>query len=272
MNAPDPEVPEPDGADRGVGFDASWRSFNAVQGGVLLGHLTSEAARLAARHSPARPPTVAAVSAHFLSRFAVDTTAHVELHADRLGATSSVRAELRQSGVRRVVAQVLLVTGTGSGTWFTGPGEQFAGPDDGEPLELPADYVPVGQKYEIRALGRERPLGGGTRPRLTGWVRLREGAAVDPLVGLGVVVDALPPSLFAVATEPMPMVTAELTVHLFGPPPPPGAWVRVDQWTEWTNGHVCVDDAVLHDERGGLVARSRQTRRLLAPRRPGPSR
>lgn len=258
-----------------VSFDSSWRSFSAVQGGVLIGQLASEAARLTQRYAPARPPAVQAVSAHFLSRFAVDTNAHVELHTDRLGSTSSVRAEMWQSGVRRVVAQVLLVPAAdaGAGRWF-GPSrstDELAGPDDGEPLELPRDYVPVSQKYEIRALGRERPLGGGSCPRLAGWVRLREVDALDPLVQLGILVDALPPSLFAIATEPLPMVTAELTVHLFGPPPGTGAWVRVEQWTEWSNDHVCVDDAVLHDERGELVARSRQTRRLLAPRAPGRS-
>ena len=59
------------------------------------------------------------------------------------------------------------------------------------------------------------------------------------------------------------MPTVELTAHLAGSPPPPGAWVRVDQRTVWADDAVAVDDVELRALDGSLVARGRQTRRLL---------
>jgi hypothetical protein len=40
--------------------------------------------------------------------------------------------------------------------------------------------------------------------------------------------------------------------------------VFVDQVTTWADGDVAVDDAELRAEDGSLVARARQTRRLLS--------
>ncbi|RZU33929.1 hypothetical protein [Blastococcus saxobsidens] len=57
----------------------------------------------------------------------------------------------------------------------------------------------------------------------------------------------------------------ELTAHLARPAPGPGAWVRVDQRTVWCDADVAIDDVELRAEDGALVARGRQTRRLVGP-------
>jgi hypothetical protein len=234
--------------------DPTWRSFTSTQGGLVIGHLLAAAADLTGA-----PPRV--VTAHLLGGVAPDAEAVVTATADRTGRTGSVRTELHQDGALRAVAQVLTSAGPASAVREFGslqPGPRL---EDGEPFELPRDYVPVAEHTEIRALGSSRPLGGGDEPRLHAWVRIR--GELPPLVQLGVLLDALPPSLFAVRTVPAAMPTVELTAHLAGSPPPTGAWVRVDQWTVWTDGEVAVDEVELRALDGSLVARGRQTRRLL---------
>ncbi|TYP86577.1 thioesterase family protein [Blastococcus xanthinilyticus] len=235
-------------------FDPSWRSFTHTQGGLLVGHLLDAAADLAGA-----PPR--AVTAHLLGGVAAATEVVVSATADRAGRTGSVRSELRQDGELRAVAQTLTLARPVS------PGIEHWAPvelprvGDGVPFELPREYVPVAEHTEIRALGAARPLAGGAEPRLHAWVRIR-GAELAPLVQLGVLLDALPPSLFAVRTLPATMPTVELTAHLAGPVPETGAWVRVDQRTTWADADIAVDEVELRAADGSLVARGRQTRRL----------
>jgi hypothetical protein len=245
----------PVGTSRRFVVDPSWRSFTNTQGGLVVGHLLDAAAALAGT-----APRV--VTAHLLGGVAPDVEAVVTTTADRVGRTGSVRGELHQDGALRAVAQVLTSAGPAVPATETYPAPPAPRLDDGEPFELPRDFVPVGEHTEIRALGTARPLGGGDEPRLHAWVRIR-GDELPPLVQLGVLLDALPPSLFAVRTVPAAMPTVELTAHLAGPPPPTGAWVRVDQRTVWADDGIAVDDVELRALDGALVARGRQTRRLL---------
>jgi acyl-Coa thioesterase superfamily protein len=243
-----------------LAFDPSWRSFTHVQGGLVVGHLLAAAADL----TGAAPR---AVTAHLLAGVAPDTPTSVEAVADRAGTTAGVRATMSQDGRLLAVAQVLTLARPASPVTETpspGAGPTGAGPtvDDGVPFELPRELVPIADHTEIRALGTSRPLAGGPEPRLSAWVRI--DGALAPLVQLGVLLDALPPSLFAVRTTPAAMPTVELTAHLAGPPPATGAWVRVDQVTAWTDADLAVDDAEVRAVDGSLVARARQTRRLLS--------
>jgi acyl-CoA thioesterase len=245
----------PVGEPRRLVFDPTWRSFTSIQGGLVVGHLLAAAADLAG----AAPR---AVTAHLLGGVAPDVEATASAAADRTGRTGSVRAELHQDGVLRAVAQVLTSAGPASQLRETAAADPGPGLEDGEPFELPRDFVPFGEHAEIRALGSARPLGGGADPRLQAWVRMRGG--LPPLVQLGVLIDALPPSLFAVRTTPAAMPTVELTAHLAATPPDSGAWVRLDQRTVWSDATVAVDDVEVRAVDGSLVALGRQTRRLLA--------
>ena len=245
-------------------WDASWRSFTAVQGGVIVGNAMGAALDVIAA-AGTRPPLVRASTTHFLAAVVPTVEMTVVVRPDRLGSTSSVRADTEQAGPVKAVTQVLTVAAAGGPRAAQEadlpPG--FTGPDDGEPLVQPAEFVPFTSHLDFRAVGTARPLGGGPEPRLTSWVRLRiPDDLPDDITQLGVLVDCLPPSLYAVLTAPVIVPTVELTVHVVAAPPARGAWVRVDQWVAWQDGGVCVDDAVLHDEQGRLVARVRQTRGL----------
>ncbi|WP_409332908.1 thioesterase family protein [Trujillonella humicola] len=227
-------------------FGADWCSFAGVQGGLLVGELL-DAAGAAPR----------SVTAHLLRPVAPGVPVHVTAAPDRSGRTGSVRTTLAQGGRTAAVAQVL----TSAAPQAAGPREAVGEPADGAPFALPRELVPVADHLEIRALGRGRPLGGGSEARLVAWVRVL--GASTPFTALGVLVDALPPSLFAVWTAPRPLPTVELTAHLAGPAPEPGAWVRIDQRTSWADDEYCVDDAELHAADGTLLTRARQTRRMV---------
>lgn len=250
-------------------FDPSWRSFSSVQGGLVVGSLLRAARGLVMDRS-GRRAVVRTATAHFLEAVTPDEPVTPEVRLNRLGSTSSVHAEAWQGGSLRALAQVLVTTAPDSGDDATSvvggvdlpPG--FVSPADAVPLALPLDFVPFTGHLEFRAVGPHRPLARGPEPRLTAWIRMRDSAGVaGPLVQLGVLADALPPSRYATTTRPAILPTVELTLHLVRSVPPVGAWLRVNQWTSWQDDHVCVDDATLHDEQGRLVARSRQTRRVL---------
>jgi Thioesterase-like superfamily len=231
-------------------LDPSWRSFTGIQGGMVVGQLLAAAAAEAGA-----PPR--AVTAHLLRPVRPGVDAVVTAVADRAGTTGSIRAELVQDGRLAALAQVLTLARP------LPPGTPSVGlaPADGEPFELPRQLVPIAVHTRIRALGPERPLAGGAEPRLHAWVRI-DGLS-DPVVQLGVLVDALPPSLFAVWTAPRPLPTVELTAHLAGPLPGPGEWVRIDQRTTWHDAELAVDDASVWTVDGAPVAQVRQTRRLI---------
>lgn len=230
--------------------DPDWCSFTGVQGGLLIGLL------LDAATSAAAAPR--AVTAHLLRGVVPGVELLTTAVPDRAGRTGSVRATLEQSGHTAAVAQVLTsATPRPRAPRWAEVGE----PADGEPFALPRELVPIADHLEIRALGTSRPLAGGDDPRLQAWVRVL--GAPSPLTALGVLVDALPPSLFAVWTAPRPLPTVELTAHLAAPVPEPGAWVRIDQWTRWADDDYCVDDAALHAADGTVLARVRQTRRMV---------
>ncbi|TKJ27409.1 thioesterase family protein [Blastococcus sp. CCUG 61487] len=241
------------GAARRVTFDPSWRSFSSTQGGLVVGHLLAAAAELTGT-------APRAVAAHLLGGVVPEVEAEVTAVVDRAGRTGSVRSELHQSGAVRAVAQVLT-----SAAPPTAPVEHYRPvslprPADGEPFALPREYVPIAEHLEIRALDATRPLAGGDEPRLRAWVRV--DGDLPPLVQVGVLLDALPPSLFAVRTSPAAMPTVELSAHLAALPPT-GDWVLVVQRTVWQDDEVAVDEVELRGLDGTPVALGRQTRRML---------
>ncbi|SOD75059.1 acyl-CoA thioesterase [Jatrophihabitans sp. GAS493] len=239
-----------------VQFDATWRSLAAVHGGVLLGTMMSAAARAADSI-----PRV--ISAHLLQAVRPATPMDVTAELDRSGAMGSVRVEIHQRSRLSVVARVLTIRGAPAiDRWPESPPSSVA-EGEGEPFLPPLDLVPVGQHMEVRAIGPNRPLGGGSVPELDAWVRLVD--ELDPLVQLGIVMDALPPSLLATRTTPLFQPTVEFTAHLSGVIPDPRAWMRVTQRTDWYDGGLAMDEGLVRDGRGATIAQVRQARRVITP-------
>ena len=89
-----------------------------------------------------------------------------------------------------------------------------------------------------------------------GWMRFADGRPADPLAML-LFADAHPPAIFNAPGMPIAWTpTIELTVHVHKRPAP--GWIAGWFTVNHVNGGFLEEDGVLWDERGDLVAVSRQ--------------
>lgn len=87
-------------------------------------------------------------------------------------------------------------------------------PLDRPRFDLPPEFVPFVQHLKIRPIYDARPLAGGTEPRYDVWIRLIDRGGLTPAEQAVILLDALPPGLFAVRTTPVLIPTAEFTLHV----------------------------------------------------------
>lgn len=142
---------------------------------------------------------------------------------------------------------------------------------DGGPPDLPRPEDCVGNEPGVRNgfgvpmgdefLYRVPPEDGGMivgRPSgeasARAWVRLADGRDPD-LLALVAIVDALPPVIWEIGVSGW-VPTLELTAHLRAHPAP--GWLRAVARTRFVQGTLFEEDAEVWDERGRLVAQSRQ--------------
>ncbi len=99
------------------------------------------------------------------------------------------------------------------------------------------------------------------RPIVRGWFRLRDDEPVDTFALL-LAVDGFPPTAFNTRLPVAWTPTVELTAHVRARPAP--GWLRCRFSTRFVTGGFLEEDGELWDERGHLVAQSRQL--ALVPR------
>ncbi|TQS42669.1 thioesterase family protein [Cryptosporangium phraense] len=236
-------------------LDETWLGFAGVHGGVLLAALLRTATDLV-------PGTPATVTAHYFAPVRPDEVV-VDATVVHPGRTATVSASIGRAltGLVRVVR-----TAPGPVRGFL-PDAPAPSPDACPLLELPAAFVPIGQHFEIRPVNAARPLAGGADPAFDVWIRLRSTAfshrAFSAPEVAAILLDALPPGLFATLTAPVMIPTAELTAHFTPAASAPDAWFRLRQSTAWATDDLCVDDTTLHTADGTLVAQARQLRRIM---------
>jgi acyl-CoA thioesterase len=246
-----------DGARRSeVSVDRSWWSWSGPHGGLLAALAVG-----AARSAVGADSTPQVVSAQFL---AAAGDAPLELQSRILRASSStgvVRVDVTSGGAPVLAAAVTLARTRPSHTRWNDVPAPAAPP----PYECPrvdaSTMVPFAQHVEIRKIG-PGPFEGGDRAELLAWVRwVDPGAPVDA-VSLVILVDALAPALYAVATNPVPIPTVDLAVTL-QPEPPTRGWTLIRIRTRTAADGWCVDDSDVWAPDGRLLAQARQTRRVL---------
>jgi acyl-CoA thioesterase len=127
------------------------------------------------------------------------------------------------------------------------------------------EVVPFVQHVDIRMAGEARPLGGGTEPVLTAWVRLKEPASSSAETAL-VLLDSMPPALYAATTEPVVAPTADFAVHFADELATADLidWTLIRTQVEQASSGWMVDSIRLWRPDGTLLATARQTRRVLA--------
>ena len=213
------------------------------------------------------------VTAHYLSPPAHDDV-DVEVEVIRSGrAHSTAMARMLQQGKERV----RILANYGDHSRSQGPTAIQAQPPAMPPPEecegrggRPNGPMPNGlvaairDRIEVRAApGTFGWLGGERtgRAEIGGWVRFADGRPVDTHA-LPLIADALPPAIFDVSPSGW-VPTLELTVHVRARPAP--GWMRCWFRTRFLVNGYLEEDGEVWDERGTLVALSRQLARVNPP-------
>ncbi|MFH8339524.1 acyl-CoA thioesterase [Streptomyces sp. AM6-12] len=143
-------------------------------------------------------------------------------------------------------------------------------PEDCPDAGFPAEMFPYAAHFETRMAGEERPFGGGTHPEMTAWLRLQDPDLPITAAAL-VLLDAMPPAVYAAASELVAVPTAEYSVHFtdglsFAKS---SDWALVRVGTDQSSDRWTVESSSLWNADGTLLAVGRQTRQFLRPAAPG---
>lgn len=241
-------------------LDAAWSSWAGPHGGLVAG--------LALRHAQAlvgdRLPR--SLHAHFLT---VPPLGEVRL-AGRLlreggsSAVAEVGVRGRDEDEQAVFATVVAGRGRGPAPSYDAvPAPEVPPVHDCDVLVLPADLVPFSQHFAFHPATPAMPGGGGDLAELVAWVRPHVRVPVDAAV-LTVLLDVMPPALYAIRTTPVPVPTVELSASFTGAEVGDDSrWLLCRIATRQAADGWCVDDSEVWSRGGRLLAQARQTRRVL---------
>ncbi|PTR31079.1 acyl-CoA thioesterase [Rhodococcus sp. OK519] len=232
-------------------FDDTWRAFDGIHGGLVLASML----RAAAVETDAVP---VAATAHFNSPVRPGPI-RTAVRSDTGGRTPGVHVSIDDAAT----ALVRLSRSTSPAAHAPTVDADFD-PDSLAVLDIPIDFVPFSQHLDIRPINAARPFAGGSDPEFDVWIRLRPTLDVTGTERAAILLDALPPGLFATLTAPVSIPTVELTVHFApGVHRPGGEWHRLRHRTVWWTSALCVDETELFTADGELAAQARQLRRIL---------
>jgi hypothetical protein len=235
-----------------IDVDPTWIGFGGIHGGMLTALLM--------RGATTDGSSPLAITAH-MYRPVAPGRIEIEAGPRNGGRTGSVQTWVGD----RATALVRVATdGDGPRRAPIRRADPAPPPLDCPRFALPPELVPFGQHVEIRPIDDARALAGGTEPGFDVWIRLTDPEGLTRAEQAVVLLDALPPGLFAVRTTPVLIPTAEFTVHLA--PFAESAWYRLRHRTTWATDDLCVDDSELFTDNGELAAQARQLRRITHPR------
>lgn len=241
-------------------IDPTWCSWDGVHGGYALA-LT---AKLAAADAAGAPR---ALHGTFISPVPADHALDVDLVDLRRGRSSAdMRAEVC-SGPRRVLDVVATFDRGRTGPDFERfPRPAVPAPDECDEFALPVELIPFASHIEVRPTNDARPLAGGDDPELIAWIRL-VGADLEPWQVVTVLLDALPPALYAIATAPAAIPTTMLSVALTDGAHQcdPLDWALVRIRADFAAGGWAVETSTVWNQSGVLLGYASQQRRVLSP-------
>ena len=236
-------------------IERSWWSWMGPQGGYVASCLLRAATPMTPEGH--RPRTLSVSFLAPLSEGEVD----IRTRPLRVGGSSSVVAgEIGDPDSPSLVGFVTSAVERPGATSLVVPAPDAPDPDEVPTVEPPVEMAPFVQHVEFRPVGA-LPLTGGDAAELGGWMRLRDGQPVDAAAAT-ILVDALPPALYATVSVPIAIPTVDMQVVYSGEQPE-GGWVfgRIrtrNAWDGW-----CVEDSDIWSGDGRLLAQARQTRRVL---------
>lgn len=239
-------------------IDRNWNIGANPNGGYLVAIAMTALRELAPEH-----PDPLTLTVHYLRPGSADQSCDVQAEVIRAGRTlTTARASLSQDGKQRL--QVLAGLGK-------------LGETSEPTLTIPAPKIPppeqcvvrtsAGQGVDVKILERldirlhpEHASGNSIRSELSGWVRFKDGRVPDTHACL-LFVDALPPSIFSLLGAVGWVPTVELSVHVRRRPT--AGWMQAKFTTADLADGRLIEDGLLWDEQGNLIAQSRQLALLL---------
>ncbi|WP_229053516.1 acyl-CoA thioesterase II [Aeromicrobium sp. Leaf350] len=185
-----------------------FHGFGGLHGGLMAGLLLREARR---RAGSGRVPVETTV--HFLrpSLTVPDLTGDLLLDGR---STAVATTSATSSGAVTATATSVLSTPRAGST----PGVTAGIPEDIVPLDqaelfvIPAEFVPISTRMQVRPATPALPFTGAPHPRLSAWIRLTEPVP-DPYERLLLLADTLPPSYAAILTEMHLVPSVRITVR-----------------------------------------------------------
>ena len=200
------------------------------------------------------------VTAHFLRRADHGPS---DIHVDvvkRGRSTSTATVRMVQGGHDHLVGVATfghLATAPDGAAFIDGAPPAVPPLDAPEPAAFGLAAPEIGKRFDIRFADESVPfLRGerGDRAEIRGRIRFADGRAPDAH-SLALFADALPPPVFNVMASGW-VPTVELTVHVRARPSP--GWLHCRFRTRFAFGGYLEEDGEIWDERGTLVALSRQ--------------
>lgn len=240
---------------------SQWNIGDNPNGGYLL----SSVLRAMSQVSPHADPMT--VTTHFLRPGSGNQAGDIEIDLVRTGRTlSTLRGRLAQGGKTRVeviaaFCDLPSASDAVETTW------QVEAPDMPDPdtcvkraeINQGVD-LPLRQRVDTRLHPAYANAGEIDDPVVSGWIRFADGRDPDPK-GLAMFADAFPPALFGPLGQVGWVPTIELTVHVRRRPAP--GWIKGRfETTDLADGRM-IEDGLLWDSTGALVAHSRQVGLLL---------
>jgi len=187
----------------------TFHGFNGLHGGLAVAALVRRMRQLV----PA-DRRLAAVTARFIRPLAGPIT--VDADIVRTGSTLTITSASASSQAGTGVAATAIfgvlaprdipVLAPAMPTGITGLA-------DAEVVHIPAEFIPISQRMEIRAATGELPYSGSADPVLCGWIRLKDDVA-EPEERITILVDSLAPSYTALLTELKAVPTVEMSVQI----------------------------------------------------------
>ncbi|WP_116247022.1 acyl-CoA thioesterase II [Nocardiopsis sp. FIRDI 009] len=246
------------GATRRAVFTPDWAGFGGTHGGLVAAHMQQAAADVCGA-------TPRSVTVHLLDPVPPGTF-DIRVHTLRGGRSAASSATI--DGLATALIRQTHGPDSPPAVWphHAPPPTNRPDPDSLDRFTPPEDIVHFGRHLDIRPLSGALPLTSGTEPSYEAWVRLAPEAAdighLDENATRLILIDAMPPGLFALWDRPAPVPTLELSVHL-APCRPDGPWYLIRHRTVWASEDLCVDETALHTRDGHLAAQGRQLRRLI---------
>lgn len=212
-------------------------------------------------------PDPMSVTTHFLRPGTGDADAVIDVEPVRIGRTlSTMQGRLTQGDRTRVetVAAFTDLSNTDSRVELTIEPVTLPDPDDcvnRKTLEQGVE-LPILNRVDVRVHPDHAVAGENQRAEIDGWIRFSDERPVDTHA-LTLFVDAFPPPVFSLVGHIGWVPTIELTVHVRRRPV--SGWIRGHFEVTDIIGNRMIEDGILWDASGAVVARSRQVALILSP-------